>query len=143
MLQELQKMSETCMQDLLQIEMLQQIIERIQQNSAKPITCSPYFLEGHQAPSKHLAIAKRLRSQQSKSKNKVMLHPKSDDELKRCLEIIQKQATKVVAGEIPECSNEVLQAAKNSLLSNSNVDQLIIFAKLYYDSYLDALLGKA
>ncbi|MBS0635568.1 MAG: hypothetical protein JSR37_08915 [Verrucomicrobia bacterium] len=101
--------SETAMQQLLRIEMVQQLIEQ-------PKSGSPYFLR----PKKHLDIALRLLTQEAT----VQLVAKSDDELTLCIERIEKHAQQIEN----DCPDEIILASKKI----TTLDELITFAKLYY-----------
>lgn len=141
MLQELHKLSDDAMQELLRIEMLQQIIDRTKTNPLSQKKGSPYYSEGSKTSQKHLALASRML--EAESKNKVRLHPKSEDELKSCLQTIEQQAVRLVNDEAHDMPDAVVKAAREATNSPATVDQLICFARLYYHSYLDGLLDKA
>jgi hypothetical protein len=139
MAHELKTLSETTMQDLLHIEMMQQILEK----SKTVASGSPYFLDGKKPlpKPKHVSILSRMLSEQTKTK--VRLMPKSEEDLKMCLETIHAQAEKVVKGKSANWPLEVVSAANDAARYPLNIDALIGFAKLYYHSCLDGLIAKA
>lgn len=110
-------LSETHIQELLHIDLVQQILAR-NNSSAKSLTLALKTLSGT-------------------SGNKVLLQPKSDDHLKGILESIERLASTVDSSKHPQT---VIQAAK-SITASSSVDELVDFAKLYYQSCLTLCLA--
>lgn len=141
MIQELHKLSDDAMQELLRIEMLQQILQRAKKNPISQKKGSPYYSEARLPSRQHITLATRILDTQSK--NKVRLHPKSETQLKSCLEAIEEQAARLANHEAHDVPDAVVQAAREAANSHATVDQLISFARLYYHSYLDGLLDKA
>ena len=113
----LHSLSESSMQELLHIDLVQQILSHSNKTT------------------KSLTIA--LNALSGTSTNKVRLQPKSDDDLKAILESIEKLASTLDSSKHPQT---VIQAAK-SVASTSSVDNLIEFAKLYYRSCLHSCLA--
>ncbi|MCE5295148.1 MAG: hypothetical protein LLF94_11125 [Chlamydiales bacterium] len=110
-------LSDTHIQELLHIDLVQQILAR-NNSSAKSLTIALNALSGT-------------------SRNKVQLQPKSDDHLKGILESIEILASTI---DTSKATHNIITAAKR-ITASSSVDELVDFAKLYYQSCLTLCLA--
>src|SRR5262249_45907268 len=134
MIHELSTLSDEVMQELLFVDLLGQLVERSGLDKIQGNPSSPYFLEGHQAPVRHLAKVLRL----LELKHTIRLHPKSDDELQACLQKLYQQAALIAARKLGQVTDAVYQAAEK--LHNQKEDLIplaIAFGKVYYSSLVD------
>ena len=124
-MQDLSTLPDEKTQELLFIEFLQQIVERVRTPPS-----SPYLHER----ARHMRIATKLLTY----KSSVKLEPKSPDELQDCVNKLSAKAQEIVQQGKQNVSDSLFQAAQK-LHNQPDIDAVIDFGRVYYVSCLDGL----